>query len=100
METRSTWSPVKDRTEWAGRRDVGRANLKTARNTLLVADAGDDGRLIVQGAILRAIAYGDALTIKVAGIRNSVDHQRLPDKVRHALGNRSPKRSSRGLVGS
>lgn len=55
---------------------------------LLVADEGDDGRLIVQGAILCAIAYGDALTIKVAGIRNGTDHQRLPDTVRHALGNR------------
>lgn len=50
-------------------------------------DDGDDGRLIVQGAILCAIAYGNALTIKVAGIRNGVDHQRLPDTVRQALGN-------------
>ena len=29
-----------------------------------------------------------ALTVKVAGIRNGTDHQRLPDTVRHALGNR------------
>ena len=88
MVTRGTWSPVKDRSEWTGRRDAGRANLKTARNALLVADEGDDGRLIVQGAILCAIAYGDALTIKVAGIRNGIDHQRLPETVRQALGNR------------
>ena len=35
-------------------------------------------RLIVQGAILAAISCGDALTIKVAGIRNKADHQQLP----------------------
>jgi hypothetical protein len=91
MVTRGTWSPVRDRDEWSGRRDAGRAHLKAARNALTVADEGDDGRLIVQGAILSAIAYGDALTIKVAGIRNGADHQRLPDTLRHALGNRVPK---------
>ena len=91
MVTRGTWSPVNDRDEWSGRRDAGRAHLKAARNALAVADEGDDGRLIVQGAILSAIAYGDALTIKVAGIRNGADHQRLPDTLRHAMGNRVPK---------
>lgn len=90
MVTRGTWSPVRDRGEWQGRRDAGRANLKTARNALAVADTGDDGRLVVQGAILAAIAYSDALTIRVAGIRNNADHQRLPDTLRHALGNRVP----------
>lgn len=91
MVTRGTWSPVRDRGEWSGRRDAGRAHLKTARNALAVAHAGDDGRLIIQGAILSAIAYGDAVTIKIAGIRNSTDHQRLPDTLRHALGNRMPQ---------
>lgn len=89
MVTRGTWSPVRDRSEWTGRRDAGRAMLKTARDALAVADAGDDGRLVVQGAILCVIAYGDALTIKVAGIRNGADHQRLPATVRQALGNRA-----------
>lgn len=88
MVTRGTWSPVRDRDQWTGRRDAGRAHLKTARNALVVADGGDDGRLIVQGAILSAIAFGDAITIKVAGIKNGADHQRLPDTVRQALGNR------------
>lgn len=91
MITRGTWSSVSDRGEWTGRRDAGRAHLKSARNALGVADRGDDGRLIVQGAILSAIAYGDAVTIRVAGIRNVADHQRLPDTLRHALGNRVPK---------
>lgn len=91
MVTRGTWSPVRERDEWIGRRDAGRAHLKTSRNALAIADDGDDGRLIVQGAILSAIAYGDAVTIKVAGIRNGADHQRLPDTVRHALGNRVPR---------
>lgn len=91
MVSRGTWSSVRDRGEWAGRRDAGRAYLKTARNALAVADAGDDGRPIVQGAVLAAIAYGDALTIRVAGIRNGTDHQRLPEAVRHALGNRVPQ---------
>lgn len=44
----------------------------------------------MQGTILAAIAFGDALTIKVAGIRNDGDHQRLPATVRHALGNAAP----------
>lgn len=91
MVTRGTWSPARDRGEWTGRRDAGRAHLKTARNALAVADEGDDGRLIVQGAILSAIAFADALTIRVAGIRNGTDHQRLPDTLRHALGNRVPR---------
>lgn len=88
MVTRGTWSKVRDTSEWTGRRDAGRAYLKTAKNALTVADAGDDGRPIVQGAILCAIAYGDALTIKVAGIKNGADHQRLVDTMRYALGNR------------
>jgi len=89
MVTRGTWSVVRDRDEWTGRRDAGRAHLKAARNALAVADEGDDGRLAMQGAILCAIAYGDALTIKVAGIKNAADHKRLPAAVRHALGNRA-----------
>lgn len=89
--TRGTWRRVRERDEWIGRRDAGRAHLKTARNALTVADEGDDGRLIVHGAILAAIAYADALTIKVAGIKNEDDHQRLPATMRHALGNVVPQ---------
>lgn len=88
--TRGSWRRVNDRSEWTGRRDAGRAHLKTARDACDVADEADDCRLIVQGAILAAIAYGDALTIKVAGIRNETNHQRLPATVRHALGNAAP----------
>ncbi len=91
MISRGTWRQVNDRSGWLGRRDAARAHLKAARNALAVADEGDDGRLIVQGAILSAIAYGDAVTIKVAGIRNSDDHQRLPATIRHALGNQFPQ---------
>jgi hypothetical protein len=90
MVTRGTWRPVNDRREWTGRRDVGRALLKTAKNACDVAEESDDCRLVMQGAILAAIAYGDALTIKVAGIRNQADHQRLPATVRQALGNAVP----------
>lgn len=91
MMRRGTWTAVRDRSQWSGRRNAGRAHLKTARDALAVADEGDDGRLIVQGAILAAIAYGDALTIRIAGIKNGNDHQRLPDAVRRALGNRAPQ---------
>lgn len=91
MGGRGTWSSVRDRSAWTGRRDAGRAHLKSARNALEVADDGDDGRLIVQGAILSAIAYGDALTIRIASIKNGNDHQRLVDAVQHALGNRAPQ---------
>lgn len=91
MGGRGTWSAVRDRGTWTGRRDAARAHLKTAKNALAIADDGDDGRLIVQGAILSAIAYGDALTIRIAGIKNKDDHQRLVDALRHALGNRAPQ---------
>lgn len=90
MISRGSWRRVNDRSEWSGRRDAARAHLKATRNACEVADESDDGRLIVQGAILAAIAYGDALTIKVAGIRNETDHQRLPATVRQALGNAAP----------
>ncbi len=91
MTPRGTWRPVHDRGEWTGRRDAGRAHLKAARNALTVADAGDDGRLIVQGAILAVIAFGDALTIKAAGVRNADDHARLVETLRFALGQRIPQ---------
>lgn len=91
MVARGTWSPVPDRSEWVGRREAGRSYLKRARNAIAVADAGDDGRPMVHGAILSAIAYGDALTIRIAGIRNVADHQQLPRTVRQALGNRVPQ---------
>ncbi len=98
MVTRGTWRVVKDQAEWTGRRNAARAHLKTARNALQVADAGDDCRLVVQGAILAAIAYGDALTIKVAGIKNADDHQRLPATLRHALGNQLPQAEATRLT--
>jgi len=90
MVGRGSWRRVNDRDEWSGRRDAGRAHLKAARNACAVADESDDGRLVMQGAILSAIAYGDALTIKVAGIRNEASHRRLPATLRHALGNAAP----------
>lgn len=74
-----------------GRRDAGRAHLEAARNALAVADRGDDGRLVVHGAILAVIAFGDALTIKAAGVRNADDHQRLVEALRFALGQRIPQ---------
>lgn len=98
MIARGTWRRVNDASEWKGRRDAGRAHLKTATDALAVADAGDDGRLIIQGAILSAIAYGDAITIKVAGIKNSDDHQRLPATLRHALGDQLPQQQSARLA--
>ena len=91
MTPRGTWRPVHDRGEWLGRRDAGRAHLKAARNALAVADPGDDGRLVVQGAVLATIAFGDALTIRVAGVRNAEDHGRLVEALRYALGQDIPQ---------
>ena len=91
MTPRGTWRPVHDRTEWTGRRDAGRAHLKAARNSFAVADPGDDGRLAMQGAILAVIAFGDALTIRAAGVRNADDHARLVETLRYALGVRIPQ---------
>ena len=51
MVTRGTWSPVKDRSEWTGRRDAGRANLKTARNALVVAEVALSVVLLIGGFI-------------------------------------------------
>lgn len=90
MVTRGTWRRVSDRSKWAGRRDAARDFLKAAKTLRDIADRGDDARLVVQGAILSVIAYGDALTIKVAGIKNTEDHQQLAATLRHALGNRLP----------
>ena len=91
MTPRGTWRPVHDRGEWTGRRDAGRAHLKAARNALAVADPGDNGRLAMQGAILAVIAFGDALTIRAAGVRNADDHARLVETLRYALGQRIPQ---------
>lgn len=90
MTSRGTWRVVRNRGAWLGRRDAGRAHLKSARNALELADDGDDGRLMVQGAILAAIAFGDALTMRIAGVKNASDHQRLVDTLKHALGKRVP----------
>jgi hypothetical protein len=86
-----SWHTVTDRDDWRGRRDTGRQFLKAARNNFLLGDRGDSGAPVIHDAILAGIAYADALTIKVAGIKHGQNHQTLPATVRHALGNRLPE---------
>lgn len=91
MIPRGSWHTVTDRDEWRGRRDTGRQFLKAARNNFLLGDRGDSGAPVIHDAILAGIAYADALTIKVAGIKHGQNHQTVPATVRHALGNRLPE---------
>ena len=49
------------------------------------------GDAIMSNAIIAAIAYADALTMKVAGTKNEADHMELPRTLRRALGNRLPR---------
>lgn len=53
---------------------------------------------MVHDVVLAAIAYGDALTIKSAGIQNTRDHSALPETLSAALGNRFPFQMQKHLA--
>lgn len=52
--------------------------------------SSDQAELIVALIVLAAVGYGDALTARVRGVVNRIDHQALPRAVRDALGDRVP----------
>ncbi len=97
MARGGSWRSV-DRSAWRGRRRDGENFLQTARDALALADPGDSGKPIMSNALRAVIAYGDALTIKVAGIKNTEDHGALPDTVRRALGDRAEAKQLRRLA--
>jgi hypothetical protein len=75
----------------SGRLRKARAFLRAAEEGLALADERGSGDPIMSNAVLSAIAYADALTMKVAGVKNDDDHMALPRTLRRALGNRLPR---------
>ena len=98
MVKRGSYVRVSDHDQWKGRRDFGRAGLGKVENDLIINDVAGSWGYVVNAAVLAAIAYGDALTIKAAGIRNAQDHNALPATLRAALGNRLPTQQLKHLA--
>lgn len=74
-----------------GRLRKARAFLRAAEDGLVLADERGTGDPIMSNAVLAAIAYADALTMKAAGLKNEGDHMTLPRTLRRSLGNRLPR---------
>jgi hypothetical protein len=81
----------------AARLRKGRAFLRAANDGLALADEATAGDPIMSNAVLAAIAYADALTMKVAGVKNQSDHMALPRLLRRVLGNRLPTEQAKRL---
>ncbi len=90
MVRRGVWKQV-DRDQWRGRREIARGFLQAALKELEVAEEGQIGNPIMSNALLAAIAYADALTVKFGGILNKGDHAKIVDALRDALGDRALK---------
>ena len=82
------WQKV-ERERWRSRLELARGFLEAARTALERAAAGASGNPIMPNALLAAIAYADALTIKYGGFLNTGDHARLTHALRFALGDRA-----------
>ena len=74
---------------WRGRRDNARAYLESARQLLELAEEGTNGNPIMSHVISAAIAFADALTIKVGGVQNAGEHREIPKTLRSVLGARA-----------
>lgn len=74
-----------------GRLRKARAFLRAAEDGLVLANERGTGDPIMSNAVLAAIAYADALTMKAAGVKNEADHMTLPRTLRRSLGNRLPR---------
>ncbi len=75
-----------------------RAFLKASEDGLELADEHGPGDPIMSNAVLAAIGFADALSMKFAGTKNDDDHSELPRTLRRALGNRLPKAQERRLA--
>ncbi|MFB9984385.1 hypothetical protein ACFSQQ_11190 [Mesorhizobium kowhaii] len=87
----------KDAAYVSGRVLIARGFLKAARNSNLVADAGDIGNPVMSTVINCAIAYADALTAKSRGEINQGDHQAVVKLLRAALGKNLPSKQEANL---
>lgn len=86
-----------DAGDTAARLRKGRAFLRAANDGLVLADEATAGDPIMSNAVLAAIAYADALTMKLAGVKNTSDHMALPRLLRRVLGNRLPTEQAKRL---
>lgn len=91
------WKQVPNRSAWKGRHRDAENFLQAAQDALALADPGDSGKPIMSAAVRALIAYGDALTIKFGGIKNTTDHSMLPRAMKQALGRRAKKQQMERL---
>ncbi len=90
MVRRGAWKRV-ERSLWSSRLELGQAFLQASLEALERVQEGQIGDPIMSNALLAAITYADALTIKFGGILNQQDHLKLLDALRDSLGNRARK---------
>ena len=85
------------RGEWQGRLDAGKSFRKAAQDLLELSEESSAGNPMIVQAVLAAIAYGDALTVKFGRFQNTADHAARPRAVRSVLGTRFPQAQSTRL---
>ena len=59
---------------WRGRLDAARAYREAAEDAVTLAEPGDNANPAISQIVLAAIAYGDCLTARRAGVVNQQDH--------------------------
>lgn len=74
-----------DAAYWQGRLGQGRAYLEAARQAMTLAEPGQNANPILSQIVLAAIAFGDSLTAKRAGVINTQDHAAAPKLLRDVL---------------
>lgn len=75
---------------WPGRLAAAQAFRKAAEDAMTLAEAGANMNPAISQMVLAAIAYGDALTGKKAGVINQQDHAAAPKLLRDVLGSALP----------
>lgn len=81
---------AEDQAAARGRLRKARTFLRAAEDGLALADDRGPGDAIMSNAVLAAIGFADALTMKFGGVKNEGDHAELPRTLRRTLGNRLP----------
>lgn len=87
---------------WQARLRIARAFMESAQQAMLLAEPGQNANPIISQVVLAAIAYGDCLTAKRAGVVNQQDHAAAPRLLRDVLQNTLPdaqERRYRRIVG-
>ncbi len=87
---------------WMGRLTQARAYLESARQAVTLAEPGRSANPAISQMVLAAIAFGDCLTAKRAGVINQQDHaaasKLLRDVLRDTLPDAQEKRYRRLLA--